>query len=172
MVDVHSNDDLDMLFFLCISRIENISIQYPGVIHVDFGTFSQFKDFVNLAHSFNIAIYLEINWSLFDSESVVYNIDCQLSEGSYLHSQVSSTVGSRTRFDFNSLKKGKDYAEMIVTRWKQEVGVDGVIWNDSGCMVFDGQACGEALGTRDVEAIHFLQRVIQNSTDFWHVGMR
>ena len=59
---------------------------------------------------------------------------------------------------------------MIVTRWKQEVGVDGVIWNDSGCMVFDGQACAEALGTRDVEGIKFLQRMIRNSTDFWHVG--
>ena len=156
--------------YYVILHIENISIQYPGVIHQDFGTFSQFRDFVELAHSFNIAVYLEINWSLFDSESIVYNIDCQLSEGSYLHSQSSSIIDSRIRFDLNSLKKGKDFAELIVTRWKQEVGVDGVIWKDSRCMVLDGKACREGVGIHDIDGIRFLQRMIQNRTDFWHVG--
>lgn len=153
---------------IIISRIEDISIQYPGVLHQSFGTLSHLHTFIQQAHQSNIAVLIEVNWALFDIESLVYDIDCSTSEGSFLHSSAASTIGDRSRFDFNPLKKGPEYITMIVERWKNDVGVDGLVWRESGCIVYDGQECRRGIGAMDLDGVRFLQNIV-NSTQLIHV---
>lgn len=121
-------------------------------------------DLVSAAHASNIAVFLEVNWSLFDSNSIVYNNDCSDSIGEYLHSYASDQIGNRHRFDYNPLKQGGKYIQLILNRWHDEAAIDGIVWNDVGCVLYSGQACQQGLGAIDVDGVSFFQNLMINSS--------
>lgn len=148
----------------CVYSVENLSIQFPGIIHSQFGTITHLHDLVSAAHAANIAVFLEVNWSLFDSNSILYDVDCSGGVGAFLHSYASDRIGKRYRFDYNTLKQGLEYVRLILNRWYDEAAIDGIVWNDVGCILYGGQLCQEGLGAIDSDGVNFLQTLFVNSS--------
>ena len=159
--------------YSCDSEIPNcwseVSIDFPGVVHQQFGTITQLREFVVTAHTKNIRVLLDISWALFDAKSLLYDIDCNGSWGSFFHPEASSLLGERRRLDFNLLKQSGHYVEKIVSQWRDEAGVDGVVWLDAGCLLYGGKYCKQGYGSTDFDAISVIQK-IRDASDYLHVG--
>ena len=147
---------------------DKLSIEYPGIVNFYFGSSSLFRDFVSRLHPNGIRVLLEVSWALFDATSVLYDNDCADDWGSFFKEGVSSRVDGRAKLDLNSLKQTGNYVKKVLARWRNEVGVDGIVWNDAGCLLYTGQGCLEGMGVMDLDAIALL-RELQTSSDYVHV---
>lgn len=156
---------------LGLFNVENVSIEYPGVIHIQFGTMTQLHDLVATAHAAGISVLLEVNWALFDNASILYDIDCNQDWGSYFQPSASDQIGSRRRLDFSSLKQLETHIRAILGRWRSEAGVDGIVWSYTGCMLYGGQECARGFGALDPEGYQLLDRLTRES-ELFHVGPR
>ena len=150
---------------------QDVSIEYPGIINSFFGSTSLFRDLVLRFHQSGIRVLLEVNWSLFSADSILFDNDCDGSWGSFFRPGAAAQVGSRRKLDFSTLKLARGYAERVLTRWRREVGVDGIVWDDAGCLLYAGQRCLEGLGTVDLDGLFFL-RELRRGADYLHVGPR
>ena len=159
--------------YSCDSDVPNcwkdVSIDFPGVVHQQFGTITQLHEFVVTAHTRNIRVLLDISWALFDSKSLLYDIDCNGSWGSFFHPEASSLIGQRRRLDFNLMKQSGNFLKKIVSQWRNEAGVDGLVWLEASCLLYGGKFCREGYGSTDFDAISIIEE-IRDSSDYLHVG--
>lgn len=147
----------------------DVCIQIPGVVHQHFGTISQLREFVVAAHSSGLRVLLDVNWSFFDSSSLLYDVDCNDSWGSFFHSEGSAQIGIRRQLDFDTLKQSGNYLKKIIHQWRDEAGIDGIVWLESSCLFYVGQSCHDGYGSFDNDAYSLFQSLIESS-DFLHVG--
>ena len=148
---------------------KDVSIEYPGIINSFFGSTSLFRDLVLRFHQSGIRVLLEVNWSLFNTDSILFDNDCDGSWGSFFRLGAAAQVGSRRKLDLSALKLSRGYVERVLSRWRREAGVDGIVWDDAGCLLYTGRHCLEGLGTVDLEGLTFLQQ-LRTDSDYLHVG--
>lgn len=146
------------------------SIQYPGVLHPHFGDLVSFRDLVTKCHKHGLQVLLEVNWVFFDSSSIVYDCDCQGTWGSFFNELFATEIAGKQKLSYDSLKLTNQYILKILTRWRKEVGVDGIVWQYTDCLVYSGQSCMKQYGTVDFSA-HSMIQMMKSSTDLIHVGI-
>lgn len=47
----------------------------------------------------------------------------------------------------------------VLRRWREEAGVDAVVWTDTGCTISAGMRCRRGLGARDLAGEQFLREL-------------
>lgn len=132
------------------------SIRYPGVLHSQFGTLSSFQSLVKLCHEVGLSVLMEVNWVFFDSSSLLYGFDSSTSWGSFFEDYFYTEIENKRKLSYNNLKKTDEYITKILRRWKEEVGVDGFVWQYSNCLFYSGQFCMEKAGSLDYDAFSMI----------------
>lgn len=145
------------------------SITYPGIIHSHFGTIEAFREMVSIFHQEGIQVLLEVNWSFFDTSSVLYDCDCSGKWGSFYSDFPITEVKEMRKPSFNTLKLARKYIWKILNRWRDEVGIDGIVWQYSSCLFYSGEYCLGEIGAVDHDGYSMIRDFVQDS-DFVHVS--
>ena len=111
------------------------------------------------AHAAGLAVFLEVAWSLFDGASLVFDASCQDLPGPFLHAEEHSRPDVRYRVRWGPFGPAGPVVRHVLRRWREEAGVDAVVWTDTGCTISAGMRCRRGLGARDLAGEQFLREL-------------
>ena len=108
-------------------------------------------------------MFLEVAWSLADSRSLLFDASCQDLPGPFLHADETARPDTRFRIRWEDSRQSANVAMHVMRRWREEAGIDAVVWTETGCTLFAGKACREGFGARDVAGEQFLRQLAGNA---------
>ena len=144
------------------------SIQYPGILHPHYGSMDEFRELVSLCHEVGIRVLLEVNWVFADKTSMFYDYECDATWGPYFSTFYAATVFENHKLGFSSLKQTRNYIWKILSKWRNEIAIDGVVWQYSNCLFYSGSSCLMNIGSIDGDAVRMIRQFVEDS-DYLHV---
>ena len=161
--DVIMNEHSNMVSTYLTSSVNN-QVVFPDVIHPSLGSSYTILQFISVAHSLNIHVICDIDFTGFSSASNYYNYDLSSSPTPFGPLFQSTSSYSYNDHTCRAADMGEDHPMNVILsnmlyRYSYVLGFDGVYWKGLLCFRLDDARCGEGKGEDNAVNTELLKEI-------------